>query len=57
MNCSYFAIERRRTFKVNKKIKQKQKNTASKQANQNKRKRKYKHELANKTRHTLNKLL
>ena len=26
MNCSYFALERRRTFKVNKKIKQKKQN-------------------------------
>ena len=52
MNCSYFAVERRRTFKANKKIKQKQtktdtktkkneKKTTKKYTNQNKTKRKY----------------
>ena len=30
MNCSYFAMERRRTFKVNKKIKQKNNKQADK---------------------------
>ena len=32
MNCPYFAMERRRTFKVNKKIKKKQKQKNNKQA-------------------------
>ena len=50
MKCSYFAIERRRTFKANKKIKPKKTNTntknktkktTKKHTNQNKTKRKY----------------
>ena len=69
MNCSYFAMERRRTFKVNKKNKRiKQKNkykykykkqnkkTTNKQTNQNKTKPKYINERTKNTLHTLNKI-
>ena len=40
MNCSYFAVERRRTFKENKKIKQKQTKTDTKKNNQKKQQKK-----------------
>ena len=67
MNCSYFAMERRRTFKVNKKnkgIKQKNKykykkqnkKTTNKQTNQNKTKPKYINERTKNTLHTLSKI-
>ena len=39
MNCSYFAVERRRTFKANKKIKQKQTKTDTKKNNKKKQQR------------------
>ena len=64
MNCSYFSMEGRRTFKVNKKIKTKQnkintknKKGTNKQTNQNKTKRKYTNERAKNTLHTLNEIL
>ena len=66
MNFSYFAIERRRTFTVTKKIKQiKQKNknkykkkttTTNKQSNQNKTEGKYTNERTRNTLHTLNEI-
>ena len=48
MNCSYFAIERRRTLKVIKKIKQKKTKTNTKQ--------KYTNKRAKNTLHTLNEI-
>ena len=70
MNCSYFAMERRRTFTVNKKMKQiKQKNKIKykkniqtnkkktyKQTNQNKTEGKYTNEQTRNTLHTLNEI-
>ena len=68
MNCSYFAMERRRTFTVNKKMKQiKQKNKikykkniqtkkTNKQTNQNKTEGKYTNEQTRNTLHTLNEI-
>ena len=59
MNCSYFAMERRRTFKVNKKLKKKTTTTTtsenSKQSDKTKTKRKYTNERTKNTLHTPNK--